>query len=51
MFFLNLYIYSIKPKTLVVSNLVLARQGLENVFDRPLAFKCKVDTTDDLHEF
>ena len=32
------YIYSIK-KTLVVSNLILARRGSENVFDRPLVFK------------
>ena len=34
--------YTLYKRTLVVSDLVLARRGLENVFDRPLAFKNKV---------
>ena len=37
-------ICSIK-KTLVVSDLVLTRWGSENIFDRPWAFKCKIETT------
>ena len=36
--FKSIYIYY-KTKTLVVSDFVLARQGLENVFDRPFVFK------------
>ena len=30
-----------KTKTLVVSDLVLARRGSENIFDRPLVLKIK----------
>ena len=45
------YIRSIKKTTLVVSNLVLARRGSENVFDRPFVFKNKVITTYNFHEF
>ena len=44
------YISSIK-KTLVVSDLVLAQRGSENVFDCRFVFKNKVITRDDFHEF
>ena len=42
-----------KKRTLVVSVLVLARQGTENVFDRPLSFHDNCFTTTDivLYEF
>ena len=38
--------YTLYKRTLVVSDLVLARQGSENVFDRPLSFpnKCYITT-------
>ena len=32
-------VYNINTKTLVVSDLVLARRGSENVFDRPLVLE------------
>ena len=34
----------------MASDLVLARRGSENVFDRPLVLKNKVNTTDDFYE-
>ena len=40
-------VYSINTKTLVVSDLVLARRGSENVFDRPLVLENIINTTDD----
>ena len=33
--------YTLYKRTLVVSDLVLARRGLENVFNRPLVFQKK----------
>ena len=44
--------YTLYKRTLVVSDLVLARRGSENVFDRPLSFsnKCLI-TTDSFYEF
>ena len=44
------YICSMK-RTLVVSDLVLARRGSENVFDRPWVLKCDTKTTDIVVEF
>ena len=44
--------YTLYKRTLVVSDLVLARRGSENIFDRPLSFhnKCLI-TTDNFFEF
>ena len=44
--------YTLYKRTLVVSDLVLARRDSENVFDRPLSFhnKCLI-TTDNFFEF
>ena len=38
-------------KILEIRMLEAKLKGSENVLDRPSAFKCKVDTTDDFHEF
>ena len=45
--FKSIHIYSIYIKTLVVSDLILARWGSENVFDRPLVLENKINTIDD----
>ena len=45
--FKSIPVYSINTKTLVVSDLVLARRGSENVFDRPLVLENIINTTDD----
>ena len=44
--------YTLYKRTLVVSNLVLARRRSENIFDRPLSFsnKCLI-TTNNFYEF
>ena len=44
--------YTLYKRTLVVSDLVLARRGSENIFDCPLSFhnKCLI-TTDSFYEF